>query len=150
MHSRLNVYRACFLWLFFLVFTCVCVCVLCFREGESKKSRGSMCLPWRSGYSCFDSHCERHEKMWDTVKLEKCPSEQTLKTMSLNPSWWIKKLTFFTADGYQTLVVLHSPNPSLHKQPHFHSKSQWGLHVCTVYGKERIDEAATNDYFYYK
>lgn len=38
---------------------------------------GSMCLPRRDGYSRFESHCERHEKMRDTVKLEKCPSEQT-------------------------------------------------------------------------
>lgn len=36
-----------------------------------------MCLPRRDGYSRFESHCERHEKMRDTVKLEKCPSEQT-------------------------------------------------------------------------
>lgn len=36
-----------------------------------------MCLPQRDGYSRFESHCERHEKMRDTVKLEKCPSEQT-------------------------------------------------------------------------
>lgn len=28
----------------------------------------------------FESHCEIHEKMRDTVTLEKLPSEQTLKT----------------------------------------------------------------------
>ena len=55
----------------------LCVCL---REGQSKYSRGCMCLPWRDGYSHFESHCERHEKMRDTVKLEKCPSEQTFKT----------------------------------------------------------------------